>query len=965
MVNLYKKLVQGKNFNRNLYLLALLLVFLMVVVINFPFNSWYTGWDNLHPEFDFWLNFKRAFQAVWQENQGTGTYGGHGYAATLPHTLILFLMSFLIPIKYLRSSFTFLTLVIGSVGVFFLIRKALEGKNEDLRNKAAFMGGLFYMLNFGTVENFYIQLEAFIIHFAALPWLFYTLINFLQHQSKKNFVIFFVVSFFASAQGFIPPLFFVYLILLGIFLLSYVSKERSLSSIKTALTALIITLAINAYWFLPVVNYTFTRSSTYLNSYNNISSTEDFIYKNQKYGGIKDIIILRGFIIEALDITESGNTISIFNEWNNHLNNYAIYGLGVVSFGLILIGALMLLNYKDDYVKMAILLGFIVSFSLLATNIFPFSLATEILKLIPVARQAFRVAFTKFSISLALFYALCFGMGTYVVFNYIKRKTNLILAFLIAALIMFSYPIFKGNFLYQRTKITIPQVYFDLFDYFGKKDKDTRIANFPQGWNWGWSIYRWGYTGSGFLWYGIEQPIMDRAFDVWGKYNEDYYWEVTHAVYSENFPLLENILDKYRISWIVLDKNILPYQNVKGNLYTDKLEQYLKDSKKFTLTKVLQSKDKSVKTINIYQRKGGNYSTKSPVFLYNLKNVGPQDDFINFDYQYIDQNDYYTDINNDLDVYYPFRNISSYRNKIDLVDKDDHYVLKALIPESWKNYTLDNETLNNPNIAVIDNEISIKISKRNLLYSYNSKGDLYFSNHQAVNCGFDKQSGHFDQKTNNNLLRFTSVNSENCYSIRLDNFPQKYAYLVKVESENIKEKGLQFALINNDTRKSEFETSLSDKRMKKYFFVVPPMKKFGMGYTLTFNNISIGNNESINDVKSIQVYQFPYEVVSSIKLVNTKSDNNKTVALFQAYDPGWKAYSINKVNPLNTYFPFFFGSELKEHVLVNNWANGWVLTGTNIQKSNIIVVFWPQYLEFIGFGILFIVLSVLFLKKSR
>ncbi|MEJ2276721.1 MAG: hypothetical protein P8Y70_03075, partial [Candidatus Lokiarchaeota archaeon] len=64
---------------------------------------------------------------------------------------------------------------------------------------------------------------------------------------------------------------------------------------------------------------------------------------------------------------------------------------------------------------------------------------------------------------------------------------------------------------------------FELYEFFGKAPKQARVAFFPVQTFWGWNFYSWNYRGSGFLWYGIEQPILDRAFDVWSKHNEDYY----------------------------------------------------------------------------------------------------------------------------------------------------------------------------------------------------------------------------------------------------------------------------------------------------------------------------------------------------------------------------------------------------------------------------------------------------------
>ena len=62
------------------------------------------------------------------------------------------------------------------------------------------------------------------------------------------------------------------------------------------------------------------------------------------------------------------------------------------------------------------------------------------------------------------------------------------------------------------------------------------------------------------------------------------------------------------------------------------------------------------------------------------------------------------------------------------------------------------------------------------------------------------------------------------------------------------------------------------------------------------------------------------------------------LTLNQSFDAGWKAFNDN-------------GTELQDHVLVNNWANGWRLTGDN---RSVIIIFLPQLLEYLGFLLLLI-----------
>lgn len=50
---------------------------------------------------------------------------------------------------------------------------------------------------------------------------------------------------------------------------------------------------------------------------------------------------------------------------------------------------------------------------------------------------------------------------------------------------------------------------------------------------------------------------------------------------------------------------------------------------------------------------------------------------------------------------------------------------------------------------------------------------------------------------------------------------------------------------------------------------------------------------------------------------------------------------------------------VENYILVNNWANGWVL-----DSEKLIIVFLPQYLEYLGFVFLIGTFVVILLKES-
>ncbi len=87
-----------------------------MVLINFPWGKQLIGWDNLLPEFNLSTNIERAIFGVWQEHQGLGHVGGHGYAATLPHSLAIALLRLIFPVYSVRAILNLSMLLVGSLG---------------------------------------------------------------------------------------------------------------------------------------------------------------------------------------------------------------------------------------------------------------------------------------------------------------------------------------------------------------------------------------------------------------------------------------------------------------------------------------------------------------------------------------------------------------------------------------------------------------------------------------------------------------------------------------------------------------------------------------------------------------------------------------------------------------------------------------------------------------------------------
>lgn len=552
----------------------LLTIVIAIGILNFVPGTILTGWDNLHPEYNFLVNIKRSLFGVWQEYQGLGLLGGMGHASDLVRQVILASLGSFVPQNILRYIWTVSTLLVGSLGTYLFIRTLLiqyQGKKRELYS---LIGSLFYLLNLATVQTFYAPFEAFTSHYAFLPWLLWASLSFIRNDSKKNLLLLLIVALISTPAAYIPTLFVVFLLALSLILtgLLVFSAQRKPIIIK-ALKAYGMLFIVNAFWLLPFLYFTLTNSQVSLTAKMNQMATPTIFSQNKEFGTLQDVPLLKGFWFNNVDPDLSGNFNFMMGSWRQHLNNPVVYVAGFVLFGIILFGAINVIRNRRPF-HLGVLLLFIFSFTMLATDTVPFSWLVTVFRQIPLFGEAFRFPFTKFSILAAFSYSLLFVLGIEYINElknrFVKRvKLPLIEILAIILIFIITLPIFSGNLFYQKEQLKLPSDYTRTFDFFKKQDQNARIADLPQQSFWGWNFYTWGYGGSGFLWYGIKQPILDRAFDVWSQPLENYYYELSNALYSKDAVKLEKVLNKYQVSFILLDENVYSPSSPASLFYPD------------------------------------------------------------------------------------------------------------------------------------------------------------------------------------------------------------------------------------------------------------------------------------------------------------------------------------------------------------------------------------------------------------
>lgn len=547
------------------FIFPFLLVFFVFILLLFNFSSgtFLIGWDNLQTDLDPVLNFKRALNVSWQEYQGLGLLGGMGHGADLIRQMILIPFSLFLNQNLLRYFWNFLALTTGVLGFYSLLAYLTKNK------QASFLGACFYLLNIGTVQNFYLTFEPFSSFFAFLPWLIYFLFKYFNKAKKKTLFLFFLFSLLGTSFAYVQTTFLVYLILLAIILLVYVFKKNIVSrkeKILNSLKILIIVFLTNAFWLLPLSLFTLKNVDTTIKAKGNLMTTEPVFLRNNKFGNFRDLIQLKGYWFDFTDFDQWGNAVFLLENWKTHFQNPLINSLSFIYFTLLLLGIISIFVLKKLPSEMkrahhSILALFLLScFILLGSNP-PLGFIYDFLREnLPLFGQVFRSSFTKWIVPYSLFYSLLLTFGLAFLFSIFKKKIwqRLVAGVFFLSLIFYSLPSFTGNFFYSRLRVVIPDAYFQLFDYFkNEAPQNSRIANLPQHSFYGWQWNDWGYRGSGFIWYGIKQPILDRAFDVWSEDSERYYWQLQAALDKKDIVVLENVLAQYDVDYLLLDESII------------------------------------------------------------------------------------------------------------------------------------------------------------------------------------------------------------------------------------------------------------------------------------------------------------------------------------------------------------------------------------------------------------------------
>lgn len=658
-------------------LLSLLCLYL--IVVNHVPNTYLSGWDTLHPEFNFSINLARQINGVFRTDHGLGAVAAHSHMSDLPRVAVLMISSAIIPTQLLRYFFISLSLLLGALGCYFFIYKCLlVDKNSAISQLSSFLGALFYIFNLGTLQHFHVPFEMFTVQYAALPWLFLSASYYLRSSSTNKLILFGFVTLLSTPMAYAATLWYAYFLALVFFLFPFYK-----TFLKKSLVLIGITVAINSFWLLPNLYFLFSGNADLVpqSRMNKIFSEEAFTY-NKNYGNFIDAIIFKNFLFDWPVYIGNDRFDYLMAIWRNHLSSPYIITIGYILFIFVLVGIFYTWKSKNVFHKALFLPALLCILFIINANP-PFAFLFEYFRdFSSIIKESLRFPFTKFSIILIFLFSSYFAIGQNLLLGLISRAKYLFCTVITLSFFIYMFPYFNGHLISKYVQVKIPQEYFEMFEWFNSREYDGRVATLPIHSFWGWIYYNWGFQGAQFITFGIKQPVLDRDYDRWQNANESYYKQMAYAIYSQNPDLISNVLEKYKIKYILVDNNVIapgPNQD-KKMLFTEQINSVF-SRMEGTLTTA-----KKFNNLIVYQV---NLETSHKQFVLTTDNlisingpIGPYD--IDWPYKqygtYID-----TKTSKFNPIYYPFRSLSDNQNIAngDLIQFKDSQLKLSLKNLRW------------------------------------------------------------------------------------------------------------------------------------------------------------------------------------------------------------------------------------------------------------------------------------------
>jgi len=319
----------------HIFPLLLICIVCIIAINNYAPGTYLTGWDNYQTDLNPWLGVKRAFFSVWQEGQSFGLLAGMGHGADIVRACVVWMMSAFIPQSMLRYALHILILFAGVLGMYTLLQSFGFQKKKRI---IAFVGSLFYLLNFASIQILFIPFESFSVMYGVLPWavwIFFQIVGEDKKITRKDWLTFIIINIALTPQALSQQLFVTYCILLVAFSLGILISQKNFKSLKNMIIAFVLIMIVNAFWLLPQMYFLKNSGSVVGETKANQLHTENIFDQNLTKGNIRDFILMRGF---HYDLRDTGRQDGLFQVWKDHFNTPIMMVIAYILAGIPILG---------------------------------------------------------------------------------------------------------------------------------------------------------------------------------------------------------------------------------------------------------------------------------------------------------------------------------------------------------------------------------------------------------------------------------------------------------------------------------------------------------------------------------------------------------------------------------------------------------------------------------------------------
>jgi len=543
-------------------LILALLLFIIIGVTVRP-GQFILGNDNYSPEVRPGVTLTRSvINPTWRSYRALGVPSDSEQADIVRSAAFTLLARF-IPLWILSQGYVFLAFLIGCFSVGYLASALYLERKETEKGEAVFLiSGVFYAMNLVAFWMMYSPLKVFLAGYAFLPLVLWRLICWIRKPLPMQAVWLFISVALLTTSAMVPTTFIVEsgLIIFVIVWETVFGEKRSWKqSLWAIFGALCIIFGTQLYWILPFISYVKTNSEALQQSYINRALTPGMLFNELKFNTIGNT--LRYYFSWIFITNDDGTLQFIFRDWFTK-QWFVQIGMFLPPVGVILGTIWMLVKKQWRLLWLPFL--YIAGLILIVGANPPLGfLFTYLQKTIPLFEQVFRWQSSKLYPLMVIPMSVVGAYGFVVVASWVKQRLvrYSMYGVVVGFMCVLFWPYFTGNLVGKESFQSIPSAYYALSSYLTKQGIHDRIVLAPEANTLYFRNYSWGFFGSSFMNYLIDNPLIEKALTTGSMESEGAQNLMEQALYSGDQKMFVQTLRLYHTPYVLLDTSATRLHN--------------------------------------------------------------------------------------------------------------------------------------------------------------------------------------------------------------------------------------------------------------------------------------------------------------------------------------------------------------------------------------------------------------------